>query len=153
MDRPLADKRPVGPILNLYAIGDARKDVIGVSGTPMPDREKNPLVITFILEGNHQAFLPSDVESKSTNLDDAPEGNLGNRIKDKIDLPGGFGSNIKAKGSGSSAAVPVDNQAIIITIPGENLPVQEAEINRVINTINTFYDSETTVKTYVVDQE
>jgi len=153
MDRPLADKRPVGPILNLDAIGDAEKSVIGVSGTPFPDRGKNPLVITFILEGKHQALLSSDVESKSTSLNDYPEGKLGIRIADKIDLSGGFGNSIKAKDSGSSAAVPVENQAIIITIPGENLPVQEGEINRVVNTINSFYDNETTVKTYVVDQE
>lgn len=141
VDRPLADRRPVGPILNLDNIGQSGKSVIGVPGTPFPDRGKNPIVITFLLEGMHQAFIRQDVR-----------GTLGDKIEDKMDLSGVLGG-VDAKESGSSSAVPFQNQAVIVTVPGEGLPIQESEINRVINTIERHYDNETTVQTFIIDQE
>lgn len=120
VNRPLANRRPIGPLINLENRNEDGKSVIGVSGTPFPNREKNPIVATYVLGGDNVATLPREASS-----------GMGDKIRDKIP-----GVRVDTKRGGSSSKAPFDNQAVVVTIPGDSLPLQDNELHKVSDTID-----------------
>lgn len=138
-ERPLADKRPVGPFMDIDLSRDMGDKVqLGVPGTSMPGRRKSNLNVLYVLD-KHVATLPNDVD-----------GTLKDKILDKIEGD----VRVSVKRSGVSSKAPFKEQAIIVRIRGYTLPVQESEINAVANSIDRHYsDFGAGVKTIIFDTE
>lgn len=137
--RPFADKRPIGPLMDIDLSRERGEKIqLGTSGTSHPDRPKGVLNVLFVID-KHIATLPGDVR-----------GNLKNKIWDKVD-----GSPyIRVKRSGRSSAAPFDEQAIIVRLDDDSLPVQEGQINRIANTIDSHYSEfDAGVKNIIYDTE
>lgn len=138
--RPLADKRPVGPLMDIdLDRGMGSKVQLGVPGTSLPNIRKSPLNVLFVLD-RHVATLPKDVKS----------GGVKDKIQDKVD-----GSPlVRVKRSGSSSKAPFDEQAVVVTFGKKSLPVQESNINRMANSIERHYSSTGVgVKNVIFDTE
>lgn len=139
VDRPFRESRPVGPFMDINldeALGE--KVQFGVSGTTMPNLRKSPMNILFVLD-KHVATLPKDIR-----------GTLRDKITDKLrGTPG-----LAVKRGGSSAKAPFDEQAIVVTLKSDNLPVQDAQIHKIANAIERHYsDFGVGVKTVIMDTE
>lgn len=138
-ERPMADKRPVGPLMDIdmdRPVGD--KVQLGVPGTSFPNIRKSPLNVLFVLDRN-VATLPRDVRT----------GVLREKIHDKAD-----GSpQIDIKRGGSSSRAPFKEQALIVRFGKDDLPVQESSINRIANSIEGHYSNGVGVKNIIFDTE
>lgn len=140
MERPLADKRPVGPLMDINmdrSMGD--KVQLGVAGTSFPNIRKSPLNVLFVMD-KHVATLPGDVKS----------GVLKDKIEDKVDgVP-----KVKVKRSGESSMAPFEEQAVIVELGSDSLPVQQAQINMISNSIERHYsDFGAGVKSIIMDTQ
>lgn len=140
VDRPLEDKRPVGPLMDIDMERDMGDKVqLGVSGTSMPNLRKSNLNVLYVLDTN-VATLPKDIE----------RGTLQVKMRDKFD-----GSPlVRAKRSGRTSQAPFDEQAVIVRLRDDSLPVQQAQINRASNAIVEHYsDLGVGVKNIIMDTE
>lgn len=142
VERPFADRRPVGPLMDINFDRDMGEKVqLGVSGISMPDIRKSPMNVLYVLDTN-VATLPRDIRS----------GTLSDKIKDKFN-----GSPwIKVKRSGTSGKAPFDEQAVIAQLRSDSLPVQESQVNAAANTIERHYanqDFPVDVKNILFDTE
>lgn len=139
VERPFADRRPIGPVMDLNLdreVGD--KIQLGVPGTSMPGVSKSPMNVLFVLE-DHVATLPRDVD-----------GPLNGKIVDKFDGT----PRIKAKRSGPASEAAFDEQAIIVTLRSDSLPVQDAQIHNAVDSIERHYsDFGVRVRTVIMDTE
>lgn len=140
--RPFADKRPIGPLMDIDLSRERGEKIqLGTSGTSMPDRPKGTLNVLFVMD-RHVATLPGDVRS----------GTLRDKIWDKVDGK----PYLSVKRSGRSSAAPFDEQAVIVRLDEDNLPVQQGQINRIANTIENHYsnlDFDVGVKNIIFDTE
>lgn len=141
VDRPLEDRRPVGPLMDIdldRGMGD--KIQLGVAGTAMPNAPKSPLNVLFVLNKT-VATLPTDIK-----------GTLGEKIRSKFDEESS--PTIEVKRSGSSSKAPFPEQAVIVRFRGDDLPVQQTQLNRVANTIQREYSGiDAKVDAVILDTE
>ena len=118
-------------------VGD--KIQLGVSGTSFPNRPKSPLNILYVLD-SHVASLPGDVRSST--------------LRDKIQDKFRGDPTVKAQRSGRTSAKPFDQQAIVVALRGDNLPVQDPQIHNAADTIERHYsDFGVGVQAIVMDTE
>jgi hypothetical protein len=89
------------------------KEVVGASGTPFPNREKNNILITYVLDGVH-IYHTSDFRK-----------NVEMKMRSRYD-----GISARFKKSGSSSKASFKNQALILKIKGDQLPVRGELIER-----------------------
>lgn len=139
VDRPFADDRPIGPLMSINLdrqMGD--KVQLGVSGTMMPNRSKSNLNLLFVLN-DHVATLPKDVK-----------GTLQDKIQERfIDNP-----RVKEKRSGMTSSAPFDEQAVIVKVSENSLPIQDAQLHQVADVIERHYDDfGVEVRTVFMDTE
>lgn len=151
MRRPFADKRPLGPFVvsqgpsedpKKYTeldFDDDGKDVIGISGTPMPDRDKEDLMVIYVLGGDHIAF---STEFKK-------------RVQRDINSRDIFREPVRVKflRSGTSAAKSFTEQAVLIDIPGENLAITESQLHRIEGIIERPPQVDVEVKERIYEME
>jgi hypothetical protein len=140
VDRPLADSRPIGPLMDIDLDRErGEKFQLGVSGTSMPNIRKSPLNAVFVIDG-YAAGMPGDIKS----------GTLKDKIQDKFD-----GSpRLKGGRSGPTASKPFDNQVITVNLEKESLPIQDAQLHMVADTIERHYsDKDLEVRTVFLDTE
>jgi hypothetical protein len=137
MNRPLSSVRPVGPV-----VSQQTKSVLGVTGTPMPNRKKNNIVVTFKLDGDHITLIDeftTNVSRKVAARDD---------FKNPV---------FKYKRSGSSSKADFKNQAIIMELTGDELPIRESSLERVKGVIERaaydLYEDQVTVQEVFIDQQ
>ena len=112
---------------------------LGTPGTSFPDRPKSPLNILFVLD-TYVASLPGDV--RSTTLPD--------KIQDKFRGE----PRVKAERSGRTSSKPFDQQAVVVSLREENLPVQDPQIHNAAESIERHYsDFGVGVQAIVMDTE
>ena len=99
-----------------------RKVQLGVSGTAMPNKPKNEIRVLYVLD-QHNSVLGRD-------LDDRFEAKIQDKFSGEPSLDWKR-SNVGA----------IDEQAIIATLKGDSLPVQQTQINRAANTIDNQFKS------------
>lgn len=140
VERPFADRRPVGPLMDINLDRERGNKVqVGVSGSSLPNVRKSPLNILYVLD-KHVATLPKDLR----------DGTLPEKIKSKFNGE----PRVSAKRSGASSIAPFDDQAIIVALKGKSLPVQQTSINRASNSIEMHYnDFGAGVKNIIIDTE
>ena len=132
MKRPLSDKRPVGPFVgtdNLtedpkkfteFDFDTSGKEVIGVAGTPLPNKDKEELLVIYVLD---------DFIFQSGKMRDEVDRNINSRDIFEND------ARVEFLKSGKSASKPFDEQAILVYVPAEDLAVTESQLQRVEDTI------------------
>lgn len=139
-NRPLKNVRPIGPFISTKwdDVPGSGKKVIGVAGTPFPNRPKNPLVITYVLQ-----------KGRMTMLQEAQK-NIQMKVDSRYD-----GINIKVHRSGVDSATPFKNQAVSATIKPKNLPLEDDVIHRIEGIIERYskYDNDIEVGSIIIDQE
>jgi hypothetical protein len=129
MRRPFKDKRPLGPfVVSQSPSEDPKKyteldfdtegkEVIGVSGTPMPGREKEDLHVIYVLAGDHIAFARDFKKRVQRDIN----------ARDIFEAP----VRVKFLKSGTSAAKSFKEQAVVVEVPGENLAITESQLQRI----------------------
>lgn len=145
VERPFADTRVFGPLIDL-GIDESSdgKIQLGVAGTTMPGRSKGSLNLLYVLD-THVGTLPKDVN-----------GTLEDKIADKLELNLGFtGSRINDKRSGSKGSfAPFTEQAIIVSVNGDDMPLQATQINNAAASIERHYSNfDVGVKQVIIDTE
>jgi hypothetical protein len=115
------------------------KTVVGVPGTPFPNREKESLLVTFKLDSQAGRVVFSDdyEETVERRVTGRPE------YQD---------ASVTYHSSGSSSAVPFAEQGVTIEIPGRTLAVTQSDIDRLegivtrsgdgLEVAEVFYDME-----------
>lgn len=144
VERPLSDRRPIGPIFDLSDVksrmsrmSGVQKSVIGVTGTPFPNRPKTPLAVTYVLEGRHIFNIRDEKE------------NIRRELMTREEYSG---FSVDYKESDSSSKAPFDNQAFIVRIPGENLAVNDNDIHIIQDIIEESIEG-VEVAQIIIDQE
>lgn len=122
MKRPFSDKRPLGPFAQ-----SSSKEVMGVSGTPMPDRSKNNQVLIYRLEGDHIAFIKDFAKAVKQDID-------GRHLFES--------SRVTYKKSGVSSKANFDEQAIIVRVRADEVPFTDEQIHVVEDTITRVAQNE-----------
>jgi len=129
MKRPFKDKRPLGPfVVSQSPTEDPRKyteldfdtegkEVIGIPGTPMPNREKEDLIVIYVLEGDHIA-LPRDFKKRVQRDINA---------RDIFEDP----ARVRFLKSGKTGSKSFKEQAVLVSIPGSSLAITESQLQRV----------------------
>lgn len=140
MNRPLADKRPIGPINEAVDYG---KDVLGITGTPMPNRDKNPVILVYRMDGD-RPFQSRDFKNA-----------VQQEVDQLVDEDFG-GARVTYKKSGPSSKADFNDPAVVIEIPGESLPINDSSVHRVEQSIIRIAgnaDMETTISEIFIEQE
>lgn len=125
VERPLENSRPFGPVVNIDNLKQRMnnlsggKSVVGISGTPMPQRPKNEMVISYLLEGTH-IFRSRDAKN-----------NIKQKVKARYD-----NYRVDFKKSGETSKGMFKNQAVVIRIPGSELPFNDDDVHRIEDVIN-----------------
>lgn len=136
MQRPLSDKRPVGPF-----VFNEDKEVLGISGTPFPDRPKNPIILIYKLEGDH-IFFSRDFK---------------NAIKEDISQTTDFTNpRVDFKKSGPSSKATFEEQAVIVRVKAGDIPFEHSQVHRiesVIERVAQTSDADTNVSEIIIEQE
>jgi hypothetical protein len=120
MKRPLSRIRPVGPVFSeskfttLGFRGEDEKEVVGVSGTPFPNQEKEDLLVIYVLGGPHIAFA------------DRFESNVQRKINGRSEYDG---YNVRFLKSGTSAAKQFKEQAVLVEIPSEDIATTRTDLD------------------------
>lgn len=112
---------------------------LGVPGTSFPNIRKSPLNIIYVLD-SHIYSMPGDVRSPP----------LKDKIQDK------FHGNPVVKGlkSGRTSQKPFDDQAVLVSLKNESLPVQDPQIHNASDTIERHYSEHgVRIKAIVMDTE
>ena len=142
VERPFADKRVFGPLIDL-GIDETSdgKIQLGVPGTVSPGRSKGNLNLLFVLD-THVATLPKDVD-----------GTLEDKIAETLGLNIGFtGSTVSEKRSGPKSTAPFEEQAIIVKVNGDDMPLQDTQIHNAAGSIERHYsDFDVGVKQVIID--
>lgn len=141
----MANDSPVGRYMDMDLDRVARehpdsKFQLGVSGTTRPGRPKATMRIAFVLDKSDR-MLPGRVKTSA----------LSDKIQDKFrGIP-----NVKMQRTGFKYDSPFENQAIIVELRGENLPVQDSQIHKAANAITRHYppDMDIGIRTVVIDTE
>lgn len=97
---------------------------LGISGTSMPNEPKNEIRVLYILD-RHNATLGNDIGRHS----------FKEKVQDKFDGEPRIGWE-------RSGGMHFDEQAIIVTLRGDSLPVQQSQINRAANTIENHFEQQ-----------
>jgi len=137
MQRPFKDKRVLGPFIE-YNQGvtedpdkyteldfdDGGKEVIGVPGTPMPNKDKEPLIVLYVLSGTSDHVYYTD--------------DFTDQIDRDINQRDIFESDVRVKflKSGKSSSKNFKEQAVFVKIPGDELAITESQLQRIEGIIN-----------------
>lgn len=115
------------------------KTVVGVAGTPFPNNEKEPLLVTYSID-------PSGSRITFTN-------DYENDVARKINGRGEFeGYRVKVHKTGRSSAKPFRQQAVTVTIPTEELPTSNSDLSRIAGIIERNRDG-VVVDDWIIDME
>lgn len=115
-------------------VKNSEKNVVGISGTPFPNRKKNDILITYTLHGGHVLYI-SDLAS-----------NIQMKVEARYE-----GMDVRYKKKGISSKGDFKEQAIIVRVRGEALPIQRRHINKIEGIIERAAD-ELRVDKVVIDQ-
>jgi len=142
VNRPLAKHRPVGPFMDIdMSRGTGEKVQLGVHGTTMPNKPKSALNVLFVLD-SHVATLPRTVESST--------------FKEKVyDKVSGH-PRISYERSGRTSAKPFNNQAVVVSLRGDSLPVQDSQLHKIANVIERTLSTESHsvgIRTIIMDTQ
>lgn len=143
MKRPFAGRRPIGPISQLGGPQDSAddKDVMGISGTPMPDRPKNKMVLIYKLEGDNPVFVKD----------------FANAIQRDIAATTRFTNpRVTFKKFGPSSKADFEEQAVIVQVKSQDIPFTDSEVHRiedVINRIAKTLNADVDVSEIFIEQE
>lgn len=120
MNRPLSRIRPVGPVFSqdkftrLGFRGEDEKEVVGVSGTPFPNKEKEDLLVIYVLQGS-RIFRSDDFSSN---------------VQRKINGRPEYDSyNVRFLKSGTSAKKQFKEQAVLVEIPSEDIATTRTDLD------------------------
>lgn len=151
MGRPFKNKRPLGPfVVSQSPTEDPKKyteldfdtegkEVIGVSGTPMPGREKEDLHVIYVLTGDHIAFARDFKKRVQRDIN----------ARDIFEAP----VRVKFLKSGTSAAKSFKEQAVVVEIPGENLAITESQLQRIEGIVERPPRADVEVKERIYEME
>lgn len=141
VDRPLEDKRPIGPVVDIDNLKQRMnnlsggKSVVGVSGTPMPQRPKNRILVSYLLDGRHLGMYKKAVD------------NIEQKVQARYS-----DYRVEFKKSGKTSKGMFKNQAFIIRIPGSELPFNDEDLHRIADIIERNIDDVQVVQ-MIIDQE
>lgn len=111
------------------------KEVVGSSGTPFPNREKNDILITYVLDG---VFIYNTGDFKK---------NIEMKASARHD-----GVSTRFKKNGKSSKADFKNQALILVVKGGQLPIRKELINKVKRIIERAQEGIEVVDV-IIDQE
>lgn len=113
------------------------KTVVGVPGTPSPSRDKESLLVTYIISGGgtRPAFTDSFEEGVQRKINGRPEFD---------------GYTVTFHKSGVSSAKPFREQAVAVEVPGSALPVRGSDLDRIRGIVEREVDG-LKIKDRVVD--
>lgn len=120
MNRPFADKRLIGPVFSqdkftrLGFRGEDEKEVVGVSGTPFPNQEKEELLVIYVLEGG-RIFRSADFAS-----------NVQRKINGRPEYDG---YKVRFLKSGTSSSKQFKEQAVLVEIPSEDIATTRTDLD------------------------
>jgi hypothetical protein len=137
MKRPFASKRPIGPL------ADKAKDVIGVSGTPFPNRSKNPMVIIYKLDGDNPVFVDDFTKALQQEVSQTVVNDFNS-------------TTVDYKRKGRSSKADFAEPAVILRVSPEDVPFNDTSIHRVgeiIGRIARTQDIDLTVSGIIIEQE
>lgn len=97
--------------------GTDSKTVVGVTGTPLPNKVKEPLLLTFQFDERGQRVVFADQYEETVRR----------RVTGRPEYEE---ASVTFHKSGTSSAVPFTQQGVTVTIPGEALPLTETDIDR-----------------------
>ena len=140
MRRPLEDVRPIGPFISTKwdDVPGSGKKVLGVAGTPMPNRPKVPMNIIYVLEEGRIVYM------------DRARSNLQMKVESRYD-----GVSMKVTRSGSDSSKPFDQQAVVATVYPRSLPIEDSVIHTIEGIIERYSEVSTPLKVghIIIDQE
>ena len=117
--RPLKSIRPIGPFSDKFTDKPGEgKQVIGSSGTPMPNKPKCDTWVIYVISGQGSRPFKSR-EFKN---------NVQRKINARDDL-----QNIRVEflKSGISSTKNFKEQAVLVRIPGSEMPMTESQLSRI----------------------
>lgn len=116
MRRPLSEYRPIGPFADkfteLYGNG---KDVIGISGTPFPDQQKEELLVIYVLSGEGERVVSTRDFSEAIQM----------KINGRPEFEGFVVDFLK---SGKSSKKDFTEQAVLVRVPPEQIAITESDL-------------------------
>lgn len=119
MKRPLASKRPVGPVFSQDKFtrigfrGEGEKEVIGVSGTPFPDQDKEDLLVIYVLDGSRVVFTDQFADNVQRKINGRPEYD---------------GYRVRFLKSGTSSKKQFKEQAVLVRIPSDDIATTRTDL-------------------------
>lgn len=137
MKRPLAGKRPIGPL------ADRAKEVIGIPGTPMPNRSKNPMVIIYKLDGDNPVFVDDFTKAIQQEVEQTVVNEFNN-------------TRTQYKKTGVSSKADFTEPAVILRVPPEDIPFNDTSLHRVeqiISRVAGTQDIDLSVSGIIIEQE
>lgn len=115
------------------------KTVVGVAGTPFPDNDKEPLLVTYVID-------PSGSRITFTN-------DYEKDVARKINGRGGFeGYKVKVHKTGRTSAKPFRKQAVTVTVPKDQLPTANSDLSRIAGIIQRNREG-VVVEDWIIDME
>lgn len=148
MKRPFKDKRLVGPFVSsdkFTKLGfrpEDEKEVVGVSGTPFPNYDKEELLVIYVLEGDHLA-MARQIEKD---------------VKNKINSRGEFDRfGVRFLKSGKSSTKQFKEQAVLVKVPKESIAITESSLQRIediiVRSAKSTHDMDVSVKERIYEME
>jgi len=144
MRRPFADKRLLGPIVssskftNLGIRDDSSKEVIGVPGTPFPNREKEDLLVIYVLDTSSKRLYHV--------------GDFADDVERKINGRGEFDEfKVEFLNSGKTSAKGFKEQAVLVRVPGNSIAITDSSLDRIEGIIERQEDIEVTERIYEME--
>lgn len=146
MERPLKDKfkkvASSDKFTRLNIRGADEKEVIGVAGTPFPNFDKEDLMVIYVLSGDpifQSSQFARDVERK---------------INGRPEYDGYLVDFLK---SGTSSKKSFKEQAVVVTIPGEDIAITRSDLDVFEGIIERQYDdiaeSDVEIKEVIYEME
>jgi hypothetical protein len=147
MKRPFASKRPIGPFFSQDKFTQLRenrdKEVVGISGTPFPNVDKEELLVIYVLEGM-KIFQTNKSETA---------------IQRKINGRNEYdGYTVDVLKSGESSKKQFKEQAVLIRVPADDIATTRTDlelferiITREVN--NTDSDEDVRVKEIIYEMK
>jgi hypothetical protein len=146
MKRPLKDKveqvASSDKFTRLNIRGADKKEVIGISGTPFPNYDKENLMVIYVLSGDpiyQSSQFARDVKRK---INGRPEYD---------------GYKVDFLKSGTSSKKNFKEQAVVVTIPGEDIAITRSDLDIFEGIIERQYDdiveSDVEIKEVIYEME
>lgn len=148
MKRPLSRIRPIGPVFSeskftrLGFRGEGEKEVVGVSGTPFPNQDKEELLVIYVLEGPRIVFTDDFKSNVQRKINGRPEYD---------------GYKVKFLKSGTSSKKQFKEQAVLVEIPSEDIATTRTDLNTfegiIVRQAEDITDSTVGIKEVIYEME